>query len=124
AELADVVKVAGMKDDTVPVTSPHQASLACALARGGAVWCWGDGQLGQLGGVTPPPPTPTPPPSNPLRATKIDNLPPATDIAVGGSFACAVTADGAVYCWGSNREGRAPNGAPRARAIPVPVRWP
>jgi hypothetical protein len=59
-----------------------------------------------------------------LPSAKIEGLPPATDVAVGGAFACAATKEGQVYCWGSNREGGAPDGAARARTTPVLVRWP
>ena len=119
AALGDVTKLVGAKDEIPLVTSPHQASLICALTQPGAVHCWGDGRLGQLGAARARGPH-----GSIVEPVKIEGLPPATDIAVGGAFACATTAAGQVYCWGSNREGRAPNGAPRTRAMPVPVRWP
>jgi hypothetical protein len=99
--LADISKLVGAADDATPAAVSDRPPPACALIRAGAVVCWGK---------EPP--------------AKITGLPPATDLAVGGAFACAVTADRQVYCWGSNREGGAPNGAPRTRPAPVAIKWP
>jgi hypothetical protein len=95
--------------------SARAMSLVCAVTRPGGVFCWGDWQFGQLGGG------PSPEVLGPVR---IDGLPPAVDLALGGTFGCARGVDGRVYCWGSNREGGAPDGAPREQLTPVPVRWP
>jgi len=67
---------------------------ACALVGDGTVVCWGSGSVGQLGrGPTTDPRAQPPEP--------VQGLPPAVDIAVGGTMACAVTAARDVYCWGS-----------------------
>ncbi|HET6149656.1 MAG TPA: RCC1 domain-containing protein [Polyangia bacterium] len=99
--LDDVVRLVASSDDVGATAVPERPPLACALTRAGVAICWSK---------EPP--------------AKIEGLPAATDIAVGGAFACATTRDGQVYCWGSNREGGAPDGAPRARATPVPITWP
>jgi alpha-tubulin suppressor-like RCC1 family protein len=68
--------------------------FTCGLTEAGSAYCWGAGDIGQLG---------------------VDSLPfaqsaPAavaggrvfTSISAGGAHACALTPDGIVFCWGSN----------------------
>ena len=74
----------------------------CALLVGGAVRCWGDNSVGQLG----------------LGNTDAigDDEHPTTDVDLDGATAvavsagpdhtCAVLSDGAVRCWGSSANGR------------------
>lgn len=79
------------------------------------MFCWGDGRFGQLGAA---------PPKDRFQAVRIANLPAAAQLAVGGTFACALATDGHVWCWGSNRDGAAPTGAPGAETTPLAVAWP
>jgi hypothetical protein len=89
--------------------------FACALDRAGAVHCWGAGRFGQLGSA---------PIAWRAAAARVEGLPPAVQIAVGTTFACARTADHHVWCWGSNREGAVPDGNPAQALRPVTVAWP
>ncbi|HET9599916.1 MAG TPA: hypothetical protein VFP65_30350 [Anaeromyxobacteraceae bacterium] len=77
------------------------AGHTCAIAAG-AVKCWGDNALGQLGtgaaGAATSTPTPT------LVTTG------ATAIAAGANHACAILQGGAVRCWGANESGQLGNG--------------
>jgi len=117
--LADVIKLTAASDDAQAAVD-ERASLTCAITRAGAVTCWSNGRLDPAGtGVVAAPPSPTA-----LGVAKIEGLPPAVDVAVGGAFACAVTRDGRVFCWGSNRDGGAPDGTPRSRPTPAPIRLP
>ena len=113
AALADVTNL--VASTRSPEGVPRTISLVCATTRAGDVFCWGDGQFGQLPGRAP---------GADLAPVKIEGLPRIIDVALGGTFGCARGVDGRVYCWGSNREGGAPDGAPRERSMPVPVRWP
>jgi len=74
-------------------------SLTCALTVDGHAYCWGSGELGQLGAQGP------------------DSLFSAEPVAVAGGqtfvaistgweHACALTGDGIVYCWGLNDAGQ------------------
>jgi Regulator of chromosome condensation (RCC1) repeat len=89
-------------DPDVPMALPAGASPIkvavgpehfCALTAEGAVHCQGDNDQGQLGdgSIT------TTFDDKPVR---VKGLPPAIDVVVGDRHSCALTQDGAVYCWG------------------------
>ncbi|MGD0678666.1 MAG: leucine-rich repeat domain-containing protein, partial [Polyangiaceae bacterium] len=87
--------------------APHFS--ACAVTAGGAVQCWGDNTYGELGngssgfspigGVVPVPTA-----AEPVPVTGLDSG--VTAISVGNLDACAITAAGAVQCWGDNTFGQ------------------
>jgi alpha-tubulin suppressor-like RCC1 family protein len=91
-------------------------AAACALAKSGSVWCWGEGRWGQTGDVSRT--------HDPFTAVAMHGLPPVAHIAVGGSYVCAQLRSGEVYCWGSNRTGTAPNGQPGEHPEAKPVLLP
>ena len=69
---------------------------ACAVVDDGGVVCWGSEVPGLLGrGSNAPASTPTP-----TRVSGIDER--VTSLAMGSNSACAVTATGRVWCWGTN----------------------
>ncbi|MGA7121911.1 MAG: leucine-rich repeat domain-containing protein [Polyangiaceae bacterium] len=110
-----VTVVLGLESGIVAVSVgstalPGHPSSACALTAGGAVQCWGDNTYGQLGngssgfssngtGVTSYPSEIVPVPVTGLGSG-------VTAVSVGGVDACAVTAGGAVQCWGDNTYGQ------------------
>jgi len=79
----------------------------CAIGKDGAVWCWGEGNVGQLGAdpggrrcgneLNAWPCTATP--------TKIAGLRDARSLAIG-HHVCAALASGEVWCWGANDSGQ------------------
>jgi hypothetical protein len=79
-----------------PFTLPTNA---CAVVNGG-VMCWGDNSEGQLG-------------NNSTTSSSVP-VPVATlttgvvAVSVGTYYACAITADGGVWCWGDNASGSVP----------------
>jgi alpha-tubulin suppressor-like RCC1 family protein len=85
----------------------------CAVTPGGAVRCWGDNQYGQLGDGTT---------TNRLTPTAVNGLESNVVGVVAGFFhTCALTAGGAVYCWGRNSGGQLGDGTQTNRPTPVPV---
>ena len=82
--------------------------FACALTRDDKVWCWGAGDLGQLG-----------------DGRQIDSDVPvlamdgATDIVTGCQHTCALHADKTLWCWGRNASGNL--GHPGVQEAPSPV---
>lgn len=85
----------------------------CAIVAGGAVECIGDNGEGQIGdglygGVNRSP-------------TAVVGLPPATALALGKDFSCALTSGGGVKCWGNNRNGQLGDGTATSRPTPVDV---
>ena len=65
----------------------------CALLEGGAVWCWGYNEWGQLGDSTP---------GRYLPAPTVDLGAPAIALDSGHAHTCALLEGGSVRCWGEN----------------------
>ncbi|MFO0750776.1 MAG: Ig-like domain-containing protein [Myxococcota bacterium] len=76
----------------------------CALLANGQVQCWGRDSAGQLGNgnVSDSQKTPVTVVTDAIATSPLDGV---VQIAVGDSHACALRADGSVYCWGSNAYG-------------------
>lgn len=85
---------------------------ACALIAG-AMWCWGRNEVGELGSSVGAGGSPVPIPMSELPG-------PATAIATGDAFSCAVVA-GAAWCWGDNTYGSLGDGTGVSSSAPVPV---
>jgi hypothetical protein len=77
------------------------ASSACAVTASGAAECWGDNTYGQLGNGSIGPAAGS---TVPVPVTGLDHG--VTAVSVGDSAACAITAGGAVQCWGDNAFGQ------------------
>jgi alpha-tubulin suppressor-like RCC1 family protein len=115
------VRVRGI--DNVASISAGGAS-ACAVTTagaeggadggaGGAVWCWGDntfGQLGNAGGSS----SLVPMPVAGLAAGVVA-------VSLGSLSACALRADGTVWCWGANEDGQVGDGTMTTQYTPTQV---
>jgi alpha-tubulin suppressor-like RCC1 family protein len=87
----------------------------CGLAAGGAVYCWGDNERGQLGtGTSDLNPHAVP---EPVSGGFVFN-----ELTAGlGRHSCAITDLGAAYCWGENTFGALGNRSKHDSAVPVAV---
>src|SRR5688572_11174473 len=86
----------------------------CALSADGGIWCWGSNEKGQLGdGVL----------TDSLAPVQVSGLEKNNIIAVaaGGQHTCALSADGRIWCWGSNEKGQLGNGALTDSPAPLQV---
>jgi alpha-tubulin suppressor-like RCC1 family protein len=88
---------------------------ACGLVADGTAWCWGTGEIGQLGnGAT----RDVDPPTLVTTALRF------TQLAAGGRFTCGLISGGAPYCWGDDGFAQLGNGEdffPSPSTTPIPV---
>ncbi len=86
----------------------------CGVDSRKRVWCWGANGSGQLG-IGPGPDRSEP---QPVLLSGEESF---ANVAVGGSFACAVSTRSHVFCWGANDRGQLGDGTRISSAYPVRV---
>jgi len=91
------------------------AEHTCVLTTSGAVYCWGDSSLGQLGG-----------PANKdgdWLPVQVPGISDGKAIAAGDNHTCVIGRDKALTCWGSNSKGQlgVDTGSKLFSAAPVEV---
>ncbi len=105
--------LAGKKVTMVAVGSGH----ACALTSDSVIACWGSNSSGQIGdGTTTSRFTPVAVSTSGALAGKT-----VTQIAAGRVHTCALTSDGAAFCWGNNSSGQLGDGTTTNRTTPTAV---
>ena len=93
----------------------------CGVTTSGAAYCWGDNDFGQLGnGSTTGPQQCNSAPCSTTPVAVSGGLSFAT-VSAGHSHACALTTNGAAYCWGHNFAGDLGNGSTTDSSTPVAV---
>jgi alpha-tubulin suppressor-like RCC1 family protein len=85
---------------------------SCGRTRAGALWCWGENDVGQIGDGTTTQRT-CPVPVSGLRTT--------VSASVGEGHVCAVDTTGTVWCWGLNNFGQLGDGTTTNRRAPTAV---
>lgn len=84
-----------------------------AVMQDGTMRAWGYNNLGQLGDGTQ---------TNRRSPVSVVGLPgPVRQVSAGYSHACALTASGTVYCWGTNFDGELGDGTTTTRLTPTAV---
>lgn len=91
--------------------------VGCALQEGGAPYCWGGNDFGQLGQGAGKATNGTPA-SQPLSVA----LKGVVDLCAGSGFVCALDDKGAVRCWGAGESGQLGDGQAKNASAPVLVK--
>lgn len=94
--------------------------FTCGLAAGGAAYCWGRNDAGQLGTPTSPHQCTLMPTAGPC-ATEPQRVAGGQTFAyldAGDAHVCGVTPEGTAYCWGSNISGALGTDTPLASCVP------
>ncbi len=97
----------GLGLDAVEVDTARRRT--CARAADGRVWCWSQGSAGDAAETSS---------SNAPLAVDTTTMGPASAIAVGEFFTCALDSLGAAWCWGSDAVACG-NGGPCRTPVPV-----
>ena len=87
-------------------------SHSCGIVRGGAVWCWGENDHGQLGDR-----------SNVSRSSpvRVADGHVFRTVTAGASHTCALDADGIAWCWGANNHGQLGTGGAGDASAPTAI---
>jgi alpha-tubulin suppressor-like RCC1 family protein len=92
---------------------------SCAVLTDGSLWCWGNGDAGQLGtGESSFPGQPSVDRPTPVR---VPDLAGVVDVAAAVGHTCATLGDGSARCWGINAAGQLGDGTQDNRVRPVTV---
>ena len=111
------VSTPAMISDVVQIGAGYHHT--CAVKRDGTVWCWGSNETGQLGNGT------TTASAIPVQAIGVVA---AVEVQMNGNdqlgvvaHTCARTADGSLWCWGSNANFELGDGTTVDRPMPQKV---
>lgn len=83
----------------------------CGRTSSGAVWCWGDGSLGNLGNGAL---------TNTLVPVQVTTDSVFTSLVAGYNHYCGLTASGVALCWGRNSDGQLGRGTAFNPGSPLP----
>lgn len=86
---------------------------ACAIATGGAGYCWGHNERGQLG---------TGSFANSAVPVAVSGGLSFTSITTHQMVTCGITAGGIAYCWGEGGSGNLGGGSKSSSSTPAPVK--
>jgi alpha-tubulin suppressor-like RCC1 family protein len=114
-----------------PVPPPGDMDIYVAVAAGdrhtcattwrGKVFCWGDGMAGQLGVRGFPGDGTDGVALLPLEVQRPLATVDFIQVTAGARHTCAITSDGAAYCWGDGADGRLGTGRTDSQPTPAQV---
>lgn len=93
-------------------------ATTCGIWSGGAAYCWGSGNLGQLGNGTN---VNSPVPSPVSGGFQFSDISTSYHEDPYAQFTCGVAATGSAYCWGDGTFGSLGNGTTSSSNVPVAV---
>jgi alpha-tubulin suppressor-like RCC1 family protein len=106
------IQVTALGNDAVQLSAGDRAT--CGVRADGTLWCWGYGPLVGVG---------LPAHQSGIEPTQVTAL--GTDVVqtsvAGQSHACALRANGSLWCWGRNVHGQVGDGTTEERLEPVEV---
>jgi hypothetical protein len=76
----------------------------CAVTTSGELWCWGNTLYGQLGHPVRVDPTTGESKPGEGQPVRVEGLPPMKQVAVALGTTCALSTEGALWCWGRRTE--------------------
>lgn len=104
------VAVAGLPGAATQVAAG--SGFTCALLKNQQVWCWGEGNQGELGNSSF---------SDSSTPVRVKGIADGVQIAAGNAAACVLESAGAVQCWGFDHDGELGNNSTTNSDVPVPV---
>ena len=97
------------------VSDTYACGIFASPSAAGAVYCWGGNQAGEIG-------VPVSVTEAALVPIRVAALASVTQLAAGTDYACALSTDHKVFCWGSNYYRQlGPDGPGDGSATPVQV---
>lgn len=90
---------------------------ACGIRDDQTLWCWGSNSFGELGLGDPALCSD----SLCLAPTQVVGNQAWAAVALGFTHSCAITASGALYCWGNNADGQLGLGDTQGRSAPAAI---
>lgn len=96
--------------------------FSCALTEQGQVWCWGSNNNGEVGTDNAISCAPGRCVTTPSEVLLTANSAPAIGVTAGSQHACALLADGSVWCWGNHETGQLGNPEALDEALSTPTR--
>jgi alpha-tubulin suppressor-like RCC1 family protein len=107
----------------VSVSTSRQSiwTAACGLTADGRAFCWGSNRSGALGGPSTDQCDVGGTIDCSLSPVAVESETRFTTLEVGEQFACGLTVEGQVLCWGLNDKGQLGDGSVTTRRDPQPV---
>ena len=96
-------------------------SHTCAIDASNGLWCWGENREGQLGNGELQ--MDSSDPAFELQPSPVAEALDWAQVSAGDSHTCAVTEQGALWCWGNNIDGRV-HPEDDTGSLPTPVELP